>query len=138
MADTIRAAHYFKIETLDRPGEFARTLGVLREAGLNLLAFTGFPRGRRDQLDFVVSDPGPFKAAAKRAKWRIKGPKICFVVQGEDRPGAIAALLIPLAAARINITAIDAVCAGEGRYGALFWVKPRDVKKAAKVLGVRA
>lgn len=136
MADTIRTAHYFKIQTPDRPGEFARTLSVLREAGLNLLAFAGFPKGRRDQLDFVLSDPAPFKAAAKRAKWRVKGPKICFVVQGEDRPGAIAAVLAPLAAAKINVTAIDAVSAGGGRYGALFWVKPRDVKRAAKVLGV--
>lgn len=138
MADTIRTAHYFKIQTPDRPGEFARTLGVLREAGLNLLAFTGFPRGRRDQQDFVVSDPGPLKAAAKQAKWKVKGPKVCFVVQGEDRPGALEAVLSPLAAARINVTAVDAVCAGEGRYGALFWVKPRDVKRAAKVLGAGA
>ena len=34
------------------------------------------------------------------------------------------------------VTAADAVCAGAGRYGAILWVKPRDVKKAAAVLGV--
>jgi len=33
------------------------------------------------------------------------------------------------------VTAIDAVSVGEGRYGAIFWVAPKDVKKAAKVLG---
>lgn len=135
MADTIRTAHYFKMETADKPGEFARTLRAVREAGINLLAFKGFPRGQRDQLDFVVSDPAAFKAAVKQANLRIKGPKTCFLVQGEDRPGALVDFLLRLASARINITAIDAVCAGEGRYGALFWVKPRDVKKAAKLLG---
>lgn len=136
MADTILTAQYFKFETPDRPGEFARALGVLREAGVNLWACKGFPRGRRDQLSLVPSDPAPFKAAAKQAKWKIKGPKTCFVVQGDDRPGALTELLSRLAAAKINVTALDAVCAGGDRYGALFWVKPRDVKKAAKALGL--
>ena len=42
-----------------------------------------------------------------------------------------------LADAKINVTAVDAVCAGQGRYGALLWVKAPDVRKAAKALGVR-
>ena len=53
-----------------------------------------------------------------------------------DRTGAVADLMRKLAESRINVTAIDAVCAGQGRYGALFWVKPRDVKKTANVLGI--
>jgi hypothetical protein len=40
-----------------------------------------------------------------------------------------------LADAGINITAIDAVAAGGGRYGAILWVKPAEVRKAAKALG---
>ena len=40
-----------------------------------------------------------------------------------------------LAEAKINVTAIDTVCAGAGRYGAILWVAPRDVSKAAKLLG---
>jgi len=28
------------------------------------------------------------------------------------------------------------VCAGMGRYGAILWVKPKDLKKAAAALGV--
>ena len=39
-----------------------------------------------------------------------------------------------LAAAKINIVAIDAVAAGEGRFGMLFWVAPKDYKRAAKIL----
>ncbi len=137
MADTIRTAQYFKIETPDKPGEFARALSFLREAGVNLLAFAGFPRGRRDQLDFIPSDPAALKAAAKVAKWKLKGPKTCFLVEGEDRPGALTDLLQRMAEAKINVTAIDAVCAGAGRYGALFWVKSRDVKKVARALGIQ-
>ncbi len=136
MADTIRTAQYFKLEAPDKPGEFARALSVMHEAGLNLLAFAGFPRGRRCQLDFVLFDPVPFTTAAKHAKWKIKGPKTCFVVEGEDRPGALLDPLSRLASAKINVTAVDAVCAGGGRYGAILWVKPRDVKKTARALGL--
>jgi hypothetical protein len=134
--DTIRIAQYFKMTTQDKPGEGARALGLLRAAGVNLLAFSGFPRNRRAQLDFVASDPVAFKAAAKQAKLKIQGPKACFLVEGDDRPGAGAELMATLADAKINITALQAVCAGAGRYGALLFVKPRDVKKAAKALGV--
>jgi len=136
MADMIRTAHYFKVQVSDKPGEGARMLGVLGDAGINLLAFSGFPRNRRAQLDFVVSDPTVFKQVAKQAKWKVQGPKACFVVDGDDRPGATADVLAKLAEVKINVTAVDAVAAGQGRFGALLWVKPRDVKKATKALGV--
>jgi hypothetical protein len=48
--------------------------------------------------------------------------------------GAIAELLERLGTAKINVTAIDAVSV-DGRYGAIFWVAPKDVKKAAALLG---
>jgi len=63
------------------------------------------------------------------------GPKTGFLVQGEDRRGAVAELMAKLADAKINVTAIDAVAAGAGRYGAILWVKLGDVTKAAKILG---
>jgi hypothetical protein len=134
MADSIRLVEYFYVTAPNKPGEGARALGTLREAGVNLLAFSGFPQGRRAQMDFVPADPAAFKQAAKRAKWKVIGPKRGFLVQGDDRIGAGAELLDRLAAARINVTAIDAVCA-EGRYGAILWVASKDVKKAAALLG---
>ncbi len=73
-------------------------------------------------------------AAAKKAKLRLVGPKTGFLVQGDDRVGAMADIVGKLAEAKINITAVDAVSTGLGRYGAILWVKPRDVKKAAKLL----
>ena len=136
MGDVIRKVDYFTMQASDKPGEGARALNVLREAGVNLLAFTGFPEGRRRaQLDFVAEDSAALKAAAKRAKMKLSPKKTAFLVKGEDRPGAIAEIMGKLAAAKINVTAIDAVCAGGGHYGAILWVKGPDVRKAAKVLG---
>lgn len=134
MADTIRVVEYFYFTAPNKPGEGARALNTLKEAGVNLLAFSGFPQGRRAQLDFIPADPAAFKQVAKRAKWKVVGPKRGFLVQGDDRVGAIAELLERLGAEKINVTAIDAVCTNE-RYGAIFWVAPKDVKKAAGLLG---
>lgn len=136
MAETIRLVDYFYIETPDKPGEAARTLNQLKEARVNLLAFSGFPKGKRSQLDFIPEDSAAFRAVAKQAKLKVKGPKKGFLVQGDDRIGALAELLNKLAAAKINVTATDAICAGANRYGVILWVKPRDVKRAAKAFGV--
>jgi hypothetical protein len=135
MADTIRLVEYFYMTAPDKPGEGARALNTLKEAGVNLVAFSAFPEGRRAQLDFIPADAAAFKQAAKQAKWRVVGPKRGFLVQGDDRVGAVADLLERLGAAKINVTAIDAVTVTDGRYGAIFWVAPKDVKKAAALLG---
>ena len=134
MADTIQRVQYFYAEVPDRPGEGARVLKMLKDEGVNLLAFSGFPKGRRAQIDFIPAEPATFKAAAKKAGLKLMGPKTSFLIQGEDRVGAIAEVVAKLANAKINVTAVDAVSAGAGRYGAILWVKPRFVKKAAQLL----
>jgi hypothetical protein len=134
--DTIRLADYFYVETSDKPGEGARLLNQLRSSGVNLFAFHGFPKGRRAQIVMVPSDPAQLKTVAKNAKWKLTGPKKVFLIEGDDRVGALVDYFDRLAAAKINVTASDAVVAGIGRFGAVLWVKPRDVKRAAKALGV--
>lgn len=136
MAEMIRKVDYFKIMTPNKPGEGAQVLGVLRDAGVNLLAFAGFPRGGRAQMDFIPEDTAVFKKAAKKAGFKFSLAKKGFLIQGEDRAGAVADILTRLAQSKINVTAIDAVSSGEGRYGAILWVKPPDVKKAAQALGI--
>ena len=134
MPDTIRVADYFYLTVPDKPGEGARVLNVLKDAGVNLLAFSGFPEGRRTQLDVFPADPAAFKQAAKKAKWKVVGPKRGFLLRDDDRVGAVAELLERLGNAKINVTAIDAVSV-DGQYGAIFWVAPKDVKKTATLLG---
>jgi len=137
MQDVVRRVDYFATSVPNKPGEGARILTELEQAGVNLTGFSGFPEGRKAQMDFLPADTSAFKVAAKKAGLAIGAKKSCFIVQGEDRPGAVAALARQLAEAGINITAMQAACAGEGRYNVLFWVKPEDVRKAAKVLGAQ-
>ena len=135
MADTIRKVEYYKITVPDRAGEGAKVLGPLWEAGVNLLAFTGFPEGKRAQLDFIPENSKAFEQVAKNAKVKIGKKKTCFLIQGENRSGAIANIESKLGQSKINSIALTGVSAGEGRYGAILWVKPRDTNKAAKILG---
>jgi hypothetical protein len=135
MAELIRKVDYYYTTVSDKPGEGARVLGAIRDAGVNLLAFHAFPRAKKSQVDFVPENGAALKAAAQQTKIKLSGPKTVFLVEGDDRIGAIFDLLRKLGAANVNVTAIDAVRAGAGRYGALIWVKPAGVAKAAGALG---
>jgi hypothetical protein len=135
MADTIRKVSYYYTTISDKPGEGVRLLDVLKRAGVNLLALHAFPSARKAQVDLVPADATLLTAAAQGAKIKLSKPKTAFLLDGEDRVGVLAGVLGRLGAAKINVTAVTGVCAGTGRYGAILWVKPRDVTKAATALG---
>lgn len=136
MTDRIRKVDYFKLETPDRPGEGARVLKVLKDARVNLMAFTGFPRGRKTQMDFVPRNASAFRKAMKRAGFQVSGKQFVFLIQGEDKVGAVYRVMETLGKAGINVTAVDAVSAGKGSFGAILWVKAKDVRRASVALGV--
>jgi hypothetical protein len=135
MADTVQRVDYFYVTVPDKPGEAARILSTLKEAGVNLTAFCGFPEGRGAQLDFVPADVVAFRRVARKARWKLTGPKRAFLAQGDDRVGAVADILGRLAEARINVVGTQALCAGGGRYAAILWVAPRDYNRAARAIG---
>lgn len=135
MADRVRLLDYFYTEVPDKPGEGSRVLSSLKDAGVSLVAVNAFPKGRRSQVVFIPSDVAAFKAAARKARWKAVGPKRAFVIDGDDRAGALVDYFNKLGSAKINVTATHAVSAGAGRFGAVIWVKTRDVRRAAKLLG---
>jgi hypothetical protein len=137
MATTVRKTAYFSMQSPNRPGQGAGLLSDLAKHGVDLLAFTGFPNAGRAQLDFIPHDVVKFTRTARKLGLKVSKRKTVFWVRGTDRPGAIAGICDKLARARINMVAMDAVSAGAGRYGAIFWVKPKDVAKASRVLGAR-
>lgn len=137
MATTVRKTAYFSMKTPNRAGQGARLLSGLAAHGVNLLAFTGFPNAGRAQVDFVPYNASKFTSAARKLGLKVSKKKTVFLAQGPDKAGAIAAICGKLSKAGINMVAMDAVVAGRGRFGAMFWVKPRDVARAARVLGAR-
>lgn len=137
MATTVRKSAYFSMKTPNRAGQGARMLSALAAHGVNLLAFTGFPSAGRAQVDFIPYNAAKFTTAARKLGMKVSKRKTVFLAQGTDKAGACAGICSKLAKAGINMVAMDAVTAGKGRFGAMFWVKPRDVARASRVLRAR-
>jgi len=135
MPITIRKVNYVYVTVGSAPGEAGRILAALKDANVNLLAFSGFPQGRnKAQIDLVTDDLAGLKAVAKQHKWKLSPAKRAFLGQGTDEVGAAMSPLATVGAAKINIIAADVISAGDGRCGMLFWVEPRNYNRAARLL----
>jgi|SRR5262245_7587930 len=135
MADTVRGIEYYYATIPDAPGEGQRILAALKERGVNLHAVLGFPvGGGQSQLDLVPEDPGALEEAAQQAGITLSKPKRAFLIQGDDRVGAVADATGKLAQANVNIIAVAATGAGSGRFGMIVWVAADDFERAAEAL----
>ncbi|HEV8357527.1 MAG TPA: hypothetical protein VGQ17_12260 [Gemmatimonadales bacterium] len=138
MADTVRKVRYCYVKVPNRPGNGETILRELCDDDVNLVAYTGFPTsGGRAQLDFVADQLGPVRRVARRLGLRASGAKKGFLIQGDDRVGAVHRHLERLAEAKVNVVAADAISVGKRRYGMILWVKPRDYARAARALHAR-
>jgi hypothetical protein len=137
MPDVIRRVDYFHTTIRDRPGEGYKLLTQLAELGLNLLAFTAVPVGpTHTQLTLFPEDSGKMEAAAQRAGMQLYGPHPAFLVQGDDKLGALAEIHEELYRARVNIYASSGVTDGRGTFGYLIYVRPDEYDRAAEALGI--
>jgi hypothetical protein len=137
MADGARKVQYAYVMVPNRPGQGARVLSELQAAGVDLQAYSGFPGKRGAQIDLVTRDMSGLKRVARRNGWRLSKAKKGFLVQGTDRIGAVHRQLARLASRKVNVVAADAVAAGQGRFGMILWVRPKDYARAARALGAR-
>jgi hypothetical protein len=135
MADTVRGVDYYYVTVPDTPGEGQRILSALKDRRVNLLAFLGFPSGGQSQIDLVPEDAQALREAAEQAGVTLSEAKRAFLIQGDDRVGAVADALGKLAEASVNVTAAAAAGAGSGRYGMILWVSEADYDRAANALG---
>ncbi len=137
MAERVRIVDYYYVTSDDRPGEGAGVLSALKSARVNLLAVHAFPEGQRIQVDLVPSNPEALVKAARKAKLKLSRKKKAFLVTGDDKVGALTPILNQLAEAKVNVTALTALTGGSKRFGAIFWVNPRDMGRASKALGIK-
>jgi len=135
MADRVKKMTYCYLTLPHRTGQGDRVLAELEDAGVNLLAFSAFPaKGGKAQIDLVADSLGPLRRIARNNGWRLSKAKKGFLVQGADKIGAVHRHIHRLAEQKINITAADAIAAGQGRYGMILWVKQKDYGRAARAL----
>lgn len=138
MAYTARKMNYCYVTVNNRAGSCASILGQIKAAGINLMAFSGFPTGGgKAQIDLVAERLNGIQKLARQNNWKLSKPKKGVLIQGSDEVGAIEKHVRKLAKANINVTAADAVAAGKGRYGMILWVKRKDYNRATRALGAR-
>lgn len=136
MKDQVFRVEYFAFTIDDKPGAGADLGRRLKDEGVNLIALSAFPlTAGRTQVDIVPEQPELFLRAAKSLDLVLGEPKVAFLIQGADRPGAVGEIMKRLGAANVNIRAALGVSAGGDRYGALLWVNQQDVELASRVLG---
>ena len=137
MPDKVVKVDHYSAAIPNKVGEGTRVLSALRDAGANLIALWAYPSSARQaQVELIPESSTGFAKAAKKAGLKLSKKQTAFFINGEDHPGAVAESLGKLAAAGINVGAVQAVCAGMGRYGAVVYLPQADVRKAAKALGV--
>ena len=130
--------NYCYVKVPNRPGQGAAVLRALRENGVNLVAYSGFPgKTGSSQVDLVPVKMAALRQVARKQGWRLSKVKKGFLIQGTDTVGAVHRHIQKLADAKINVVAADAMAAGKGRYGMMLWVKPKDYARAARALGAR-
>ena len=135
MLDSVKNVEYYSIIVADRPGEARKLLDFLSERTVNLLAMNVFPIGEgKSQINLFPDDPEILKEAAADAQISLDGPKKAFLLQGDDRIGALYDFHLKLSNAGINIRASHAVVDGTGRFGYVIWVAPAEYEEASKVL----
>jgi hypothetical protein len=137
MVETVRRAEYFYTTVEDKPGEARRLLEFCSAHEVHLVNFTAFPTGSgKAQLDFIPENVGKLQQAAEEAGIPLVGPKLAFLIQGQDRLGVLVEYHLRLADAGVNVYAANGTTDGRGGFGYVLWVKPEDYDKAAKALGV--
>ena len=79
MADSVRKVRYGYVMVPNRPGQAARMLQELKNEGVDLVAFSGFPGKKGAQVDLVTHDMTGLKRVARRNGWKLSAAKKGFL-----------------------------------------------------------
>ena len=103
MAYKVKKVSYCYVKMSSRAGQGAKVLSALRDAGINLLAFSGFPvKGGKSQIDLVSDNIAGIRKVAKANGWRLSKAKKGFLVQGSDEIGSVQKVINRLAEKNIS------------------------------------
>ncbi len=128
---------YFHVEVEDKPGETYWTLSYLAGSDVNLLAFSAIPTGpTHTHLVLFPENVESLARAAEKTGLVLSDPQHAFLIQGDDKVGALIGIHEKLFNAHINVYASSGVSDGKGGYGYIVYVKAQDFEDAAQALGV--
>ncbi|MBI4565671.1 MAG: hypothetical protein HY716_13335 [Planctomycetes bacterium] len=121
----------FIVSFPNRPGELNKVLEAMAKAGVNVLAFCGWPEGEGSKVSFVPDhDEKARKTLSSAGLNARESTVVCFT--GPSGQGSGTKLTSKLAKAGINIEVSYATTVGEGEALAVLGVK--DVEAALKAI----
>jgi hypothetical protein len=135
MNATVQAVSYFYATVPNEPHDASRLLSRLAEAGVNLLAFAAIPLGpEHTQLVLFPDDPQGLMQISLNVGFTLTGPQRAFLVQGDDRLGAIADIYGKLSEIGVSVYASTGVTDGRGGFGYILYVRPESFGRAEEAL----
>jgi hypothetical protein len=133
MGHSVRQVTAAVMQVEDRPGVLNRVLCVLRDAGVNMLAIAS-QRRKGMALMAIPDDVQSVRKLAAEKGVHLSTRQV-FLVEGDDRVGALCDITEAIADAGINIEDIAALSAAR-RYAAVITFADADLEAAAKALGL--
>jgi hypothetical protein len=131
----VRTVSYFYTRVEDKPGKAYNVLSRLVSEEINLLAFSAIPYGSGIvELTLFPNSVDDLLSAAREMGWKLSGPQHAFLIQGDDRLGAIADIHRQLLDAGVDIYASTGVTDGQGHFGYVIYIKEGHFDAAAQAL----
>ncbi len=135
MALNVRNAEYFYVRIENTRESAYELLAQLASKGqpacLQRLAFGP----NYVELTIFPDRSDTFIQLAKKLGWVVAGPQHAFLIQGDDRLGALADIQRMLLEGDVEIYASSGVTDGSGRFGYVIYFKEEDHERAARALG---
>ena len=133
MGHTIRRVTAVVMQVEDRVGVLHEVLCVLRDAGVNMLAVAS-QRRQGTALMAIPEDVNAVRELARSRGVSLESRQV-FLIEGDDRVGALCDITKALADAGVSIEDIAALSAAK-RYAAVLTFADADLEAAGRALGL--
>ena len=133
MGHTIRQVTAAVMQVDDEVGVLHSVLCVLRDAGVNMLAISS-QRRQGTALMAISEDIDAIRKLASQSGVHLQTRPV-FLIEGNDRVGALCDITKSVADAGINIEDVAALSASR-RYAAVLTFADADLEAAAKCFGL--
>ena len=128
-------AHQLSIFVANKPGVLGKVCDLLKKEKLNILAITTSDNRDHSIIRLVVDEPHRALGLLEDYGTLVQQTDV-IMIDGPNRPGAIAEIARRLGEAHINIDYLYCATAPTAKLGLLVF-KPSNVAKALKVLNQR-
>jgi hypothetical protein len=135
MSLKVMKAAYFNAEVDGDAAAAFRLLSVFAGAGVNLLAFKAVPlQPNRTRFTIFPNDSANMADGARKAGLRLDGPRHAVLIQGDDEPGALAAIYRKLSEVGVEQQESSGFANIQGRYGVVLYLTQEDCDRAVTAL----